>query len=237
MLIFIGVLFTCVIPLFLYVNEVNNTYDRTVVEMKNFDEDRARELLDVYAYPLGPSDTRICLYIKNKCPLSVQVIRVWINDQNFTTSLQVPGMTYNITSPIDISVMLPTQGSKSFKVKVTTTRGNTFSSLTNPLYYSQGSGWSSGGNLAIHIVLTKQNPGTEKFTVLVTKVSTGTPPVICNEQVTMLGNTQSYFKRVDVPEPATYHVKITRQRDTLVITDQDVQVTWEIPSQWVYAYS
>lgn len=238
MLIFVGVLFTCVMPFFLYINQVNSIYDQTVIEMKNLDQDRALEKIDVYAYPISQSSNTISVYVKNRCPLSVQVIRVWINDRNFTMSLQVPGMTYNITSPIDISAMLPTEGSKSFKVKVTTTRGNTFSSLTNPLYYSQGSGWSGGGSLAIHIVLTKQSTGTERFTILVTKVvDGGTGTVICNEQVSMLGNTQSYFKRVDVPEPATYHVKITRQRDSAVIYDLDVEVIWQNPSQWVYAYS
>jgi len=51
MLIFIGILFTCVMPFFLYINEVNSLYDQTVVEMKQEDQNRALENIEVYAYP------------------------------------------------------------------------------------------------------------------------------------------------------------------------------------------
>jgi len=239
MLIFIGVLFTCVIPLFLYVNEVNNMYDRTVMEMKQFDEDRESELLDVYAYPLGENDTRICLYIKNKCPLPVTVKRVWINNYAFDLSFNISSMQFNTTSPIDIRSLLPTEGTKDFKIKVTTTRGNIFASLTNPLEYTaeDGGGWTGGVGFSINIVLVGiQKPwGVYNF-----KVSNASDhnQVFYDITETIWGLFEgSYFKRVNVPGPGTYEVTISRQNHSewVEIHNESKTITWDNPSEWVYA--
>lgn len=243
MLIFIGVLFTCVIPLFLYVNEMNNTYDRTVVEMKNFDEDRTRELLDVNAYPLGQTSTNISLYIKNKCPLTVEVKRVWINNYVVDLSLNVSSMQFNITNPINLVSLLPTQGTIDFKVKVTTTRGNSFASLTNPLTYTAGSGWAGSIGFGINIVLEKKPSwwwfGTYNFTVY----DVNTQQVFCNDYINLIFQ-ESYFKHVSLPSTGTYNVTVykgnyigwwpsghwTWQK---IHSENDV-ITWENPSKWVY---
>lgn len=255
MLIFIGVLFTCVIPLFLYVNEVNNTYDRTVVEMKNFDGDKQTELLDVYAYPLGQSDPRICLYLKNKCPLVVEVKRVWINNDAFELSFNVSSMQFNTTDPIDVSSLLPTQGTTDFKVKVTTTRGNSFASLTNPLTYTAESGWAGSVGFGINIVLEIErsqwphSPFWHKHVTYNFKVSNASNPSqlpFYDESETIYWSAQSYFKRVNLSGPGNYNVTVTR--GTWVSTghqtgywnwqkihSENVEITWYNPSQWVYA--
>jgi len=233
MLIFVGALFTCVIPLFLYVNQVNNFYDQTVVEMKHLDEDREREQIDLYAYPLSQSSSNVSVYVKNKCPLTVQIVRIWVNDQLFESSLLVPAMKYNTTEPIDINAMLPEEGTKSFRVKVTTSRGNTFSSLTNPLYYTagDGGGWSGGTGFAINIVI--EGDWFSSYNIKVYNVANPEPP-LCDEDVWLFLET-SYFKRVDIPEPGTYHVTITQDGEG-TIKDIELTVDWQTPSHWVYAY-
>lgn len=249
MLIFIGVLFTCVIPLFLYVNEVNNMYDRTVVEMENFDEDRERELLDVYAYPLGQSDTEICLYLKNKCPLVVGVKRVWINNVAFELSFNVSSMQFNTTDPIGVSSLLPTEGTKDFKVKVTTLRGNSFASLTNPLTYAAGTGWAGGVGFGINIVLEIERshwPGymfrRAAYNFKVSNAS-NLDQVFCDETERVYWSTQSYFKRVNVPSPGIYNVTVTRKawswswspsNPVTLIKSVEVEIKPDNPSIWVY---
>jgi len=104
MLIFIGVLFTCVMPFFLYINEVNSLYDQTVIEMKQLDQDRTLENIEVYAYPLNDTDNQISLYIKNQCPLTVEIVRIWVNDESYSYNLQIPGMSWNITNPINVTL-------------------------------------------------------------------------------------------------------------------------------------
>ena len=228
MLIFIGILFTCVMPFFLYINEVNSLYDQTVVEMKQEDQNRALENIEVYAYPLNDTDNQISLYIKNQCPLTVEIVRIWINDQFYSYNIQILGMNWNITDPLNVT--LPESGSSFFYVKVTTARGNCFSSRTNPLSYTAESGWSGGGELSINIVISRDYHGTVTYNVLVTRVSDST--IICDDSVTLIGNTPSYFKKVGIEMPDTYNVTITK--GTTPLKEEQVEVSWQNPTEWVY---
>ena len=230
MLIFIGVLFTCVMPFFLYINQVNSLYDQTIMEMKEFDQERSLENIDVYAYPLNQSSSQISLYIKNRCPLTVEIVRVWIGNQYFPYDLQISGMGENTTDPIDIQDMLSqVSGVESFQVKVTTARGNTFSSKTNPLQYSSGSGWSGGQSFAINIVI-EIDPGVYDFIIEITN-SDGT--TIYNEEIWVILES-SIMRKVDVSGPDTYHIEITQTQGPDKTWSTDVQITLEEPTKWVY---
>jgi len=206
---------------------VNSLYDQTVIEMKQQDQDRTLENIEVYAYPLNDTDNRISLYIKNQCPLTVEIVRIWVNDEFYSCSIQIPGMNWNITAPINVT--LP-ESNSTFYVKITTARGNCFSSRTNPLLYTAGSGWSGGGELSINVVISRDYHGTVTYNIKVTKVSDSS--IVCDDDVTLTGNTPSYFKKVDIELPDTYNVKITKG-DTL-LKEEQVEVTWQSPTQWVY---
>jgi len=230
MLIFIGILFTCVMPFFLYINEVNSLYDQTIIVMKQFDQDRSLENIDVYAYPLNQSSSQICVYVKNQCPLTVEIVRIWINDQYFPCGLQIAGMGENTTDPIDIQDMLSqVEGVESFQAKVTTARGNTFSSLTNPLQYSNDSGWSGGQSFAINIVI-ELDAGVYNFNIRVDN-SNGT--TIYTEDIWVLFES-SIMRKVDVSGPDTYYVEITQTQGPDKTWSTDVQITLEEPTKWVY---
>jgi len=230
MLIFIGIIFTCVMPFFLYINHVNSLYDQTIVEMKQFDRDRALENIDVYAYPIDQSSSQIRLYIKNQCPLTVEIVRIWINDRYFPYNLQVPGMGENITNPIDIQDMISqVEGVESFNAKVTTARGNTFSSLTNPLQYSNESGWGGGPSFAINIVI-ELDKGVYYFIINV-KNSNGT--TIYHDEVWVILES-SIMRRVDISGPDTYTVDITQTQGPDKTWSTNVQITLEEPTKWVY---
>ncbi len=230
MLIFVGILFTCVMPFFLYINKVNSLYDQTVVEMKQQDQDRALENIAVYAYPLNQSSSQIRLYIKNQCPLTVEIVRIWINNEYYASNLQISGMGENTTSPIDIQDMLSqVEGVGSFQVKVTTSRGNTFSSLTNPLQYSNESGWGGGPSFAVNIVIELEL-GVYYFIINVDD-SNGT--TIYHDEVWVVLES-SIMRRVDVSGPGTYHVEITQTHGPDKTWSTDVQITLEEPTKWVY---
>jgi len=228
MLIFIGVLFTCVMPFFLYINQVNSIYDQTVVEMKQQDRDRSLENVEVYAYPLNDTGNQIRLYIKNQCPLTVEIVRIWINDQFYSYNVQIPGMSWNITDPVNVT--LPESNSSFYYVKITTARGNCFSSRTNPLSYTAGYGWSGGRELSINIVISRGYPGTVTYNILVTRVNDSS--VICDDDVTLIGNTPGYFKNIEIETPDTYDVTITK--DATPLKEEQVEVSWQSPTEWVY---
>jgi hypothetical protein len=230
MLIFIGVLFTCVMPFFLYINEVNSIYDRTVTEMKEFDQQRSLEKIAVYAYPLNETSNQIGVYIKNQCPLTVEIVRIWINDYYFPCSLKISGMDENTTDSIDIEGLLSqVDGVETFLVKVVTSRGNVFSSQTNPLQYSNVSGWSGGQSFAINIVIEVET-GVYNFVIEVFN-SNGTR--IYYEEMWVMFDT-SIMRKIDVSGPDTYSVNITQTQGPDKTWSTIVQITLEEPTKWVY---
>jgi len=231
MLIFIGILFTCVIPLFLYVNQVNSYYDQAVIEMEHIDEDKQREMIDVYAYPFSNTSKAIYVYVKNQCPFSVDVIRIWVNDHCYNYTLKVPGLGWNVTEAIDLTGILPTQGNITVNTKVTTRRGNIISSLVNPLYYSAAAGWSSSGTLSINVVINRDHQGTETFNIKVTKAVS--EEVICNENIRLIGNTKSYIKTVCLPQTGAYHATVT-YNGLQIYDNTNIQINYEFPNYWVY---
>jgi len=228
MLIFIGVLFTCVIPLFLYVNRVNSLYDQTVVEMSNFDECREMERIDVYAYPLEIQSDQLNVYIKNRSPFSVEVVRVWVNDEFFNASLKIPAMMDGLIE--SISVTLPSEGVKAFKMKVTTSRGNVFPSLTNPLYYTADGGWSGSMAFTIQVVIETPMQGNVDFTVEVT----GPNNFMYEGIVRKASQENSCFLMVGVPMEGLYNVTVSWGKNVVY---EEVYVTPNEPYQWVYIYA
>ena len=102
-LIFVGILFTCVIPLFLYVNTVNSYYEKAVAEMRQFDQRHEMEDLEVYAYP-NDGNTELNVYIRNRCALDVRVIRLWVNNTFYDdTDLSDLPLVLSGVSDYDIS--------------------------------------------------------------------------------------------------------------------------------------
>jgi len=229
MLIFVGILFTCVMPFFLYINEVNSLYERKIIEMKQFDQERSLEKLDVYAYPLNQSSNQISLYIKNRSPFTVEIVRIWINDQYIPYSIQIPGTNECTTDPIDVQDILPHEDVESFYIKVTTARGNMFPSQTNPLQYSSDYGWSGGHSFAINLVI-EMDAGVYNFIISVTS-SNGT--TIYYEEVWVL-HSVSLMRKISVSGPDTYHIRVVQTMGIDRTCERDVQITLEEPTKWVY---
>ena len=64
MLIVTAMLFTVVIPLFLYVNEVNTVYNIESDRMDRFDHERSMESLSLVAYPAeNGSELNVYIYL------------------------------------------------------------------------------------------------------------------------------------------------------------------------------
>ena len=230
-LIFVGVLMTAVIPLYVYVNQVNNLYDATVVAMDRFDQERDMENLEVYAYPYTADyDNQVKVFIKNRCSLEVRIVRIWINDDytSITVNATISPMEDYTFGPFNTT--LPTEGSQDYYIKATTRRGNVFSALTNPLTYTAGAGGGWSGSTALSFNIVIEGHFFYRYRILVT----GTDFTYDNQVRLGLGG--SVMLKVDVPDLGTYHVTITREwwgHATLI--DQDYTITVDEPSIWVYA--
>ena len=171
-LLMVGILMTSILPTFIYVNEVNNYYDRTVVDMKIADDERSYENLEVHAY--GYDATIVNVFIINRSPLAVNITRIWVMEPsllnytifNSTNCLELSyqmSSSEQVTFALDFSEILTFDG---FLIEVATGRGNKFSSITNPLTYDSGSETWQTGTMEFHIqVIINSGQGNDRFKI------------------------------------------------------------------------
>ena len=79
-IIFIGILFTSIIPMILVMKQADNIYIQEVHEMERKDEEQDSQELEVYAFPVEGED-QIKISIQNTGVVPAIIRRVWINDE------------------------------------------------------------------------------------------------------------------------------------------------------------
>jgi hypothetical protein len=167
MLLTICMLFTAIIPLFLFVNQVNNHYDNTVQGITAANQIKSLEDLDVFAYPVGNNFTSLNIILKNIGVIPVKIVRLWVTDLDthatqlwneteiteFQTELfpSTYQILYNV-SIADFGV-----GDRLLFVKLTSERGNIFPSKSNPLWIT-GEGWKGSTSDPFSMQFVFTNP-------------------------------------------------------------------------------
>lgn len=247
-LLMVGILMTSVIPLFMYVNRVNNYYDRTVVEMKIADDDRGMEDLEVYAY--GGSSTSVSVWLRNKgsVPVNVSRIRVMRDDlerimifnstnrpDNFT--LQISASSQATITGLDLTdvLLFPLASyelQNRFNVYVVTERGSKFASETNTLAQS-GSGWETATmeflmNIMVH------SGSTETF--LLTVYNATVDPKVYVTEKEMEVHVGTGYTIINVPKAGAYNVTIQNWKGSgwdPVFDEKSKILTWSHPVTWM----
>ena len=245
-LIMVGILITSIIPMFLYVNEVNNYYDKTVVEMKIADDERSREDIEVYAY--GANETAISVWLKNKGAVSVNIthIRVMRADlqkviiynstnrpENFT--LQISASAQETIVGLDLTPVLE-DGKNKFNIYVATNRGNSFASETNTLSQS-GNGWeTSVMEFLINIMI--HSPSTQDFQFKVYNTTGGSKDdPITEKEIENVHGTD--YTMVNVPMAGIYNVTCYRRVGSVyseLVDEKFRTLTWSHPVTWMEFY-
>ena len=136
-LIFIGILFTSVIPMLLVMKQADTIYTKKIHDVENMDDDRAREDLIVYTYDGG--DTSINVKVKNIGETSVKIVRVWTNDEYHDENTTIVTNSEEDLGPFEVPDVAE---NVTVDASVVTERGNIFYSVSGSLYYS-GGGWST----------------------------------------------------------------------------------------------
>ena len=83
-LIFIGILFTSVIPMLLVMKQADTIYTQKIHEMEARDDERDNEILEASAFPVSTTSDELKVKIENTGVVSAKIIRVWINDDNYS---------------------------------------------------------------------------------------------------------------------------------------------------------
>jgi len=132
-LIFIGILFSAVIPMQLMMKQADSMFSSKQWEASQEDDKRDRESMEVYPIP-SEDATHINVTLINKREFRIDIVRVWINNSltNITTSIETLGNIQIGPFPIN-----PLNGSV-FDVRAVSSRGNVYTAETGLLYYQNG---------------------------------------------------------------------------------------------------
>lgn len=221
MLFCVGILFSVVIPLFLYVNQVNNLYNRTVVEMGEFDKQRSMESLMVFAYP--SANQCISVYVRNRGVVNVNVTRTWITDLENNTVHLISGANSEmlLVPPSDLPLILASGSDHTViingsslalgsrvNIKVTTEKGNIFVSESNPLYMEEEAGAMP---YTIDVIIQSSKEGRKRYVIYTEQLNQTTEqPTGWNNTVTISMVGGFVQMSIGVPSTGKYHLKIYR---------------------------
>ena len=132
-IIFIGILFSAVIPMQLVMKQADTLYTQLLHEVNQADEDRLNEDLLMYAYPIEESSNELRIKVVNKCEIPITLTRFWIKD-NYT----------EINNSVNVG------GSATL-----TERGNVVRSASDSLYYADGIWYTPSLGISINIANDK----------------------------------------------------------------------------------
>jgi len=240
----VGILFTSIIPLFMYVNEVNNYYDRTVVDMKIADQERDMEDLQVYAYGHDIDSTEIDVFLINIGSISLNVTRIWVMEHYLNKTLifsvtkqLTPGQQDILVLNIEEIIDPENEDYNYFIIEVTTKRGNKFASKTNMIHRTS-SGWETWTqDYQIQILIIRQSWGSSEYAIEIKNSTEATGDyynLIFTEKVH-----GSYFTVINLPRAGSYSVTTWEKQNfpgEPIIGFDEVALTWTRPQTLVKFY-
>ena len=240
-LLMVGILFTSVIPLFLYVNEVNNYYDRTVVDLKIADQERSMEDLVVFAYGLDGSE-KIDVSLINRGPVSVNVTRIWVvrrdlqdmlifNSTNLGEYLPLhlsPSAQSTIQNVTLASIITNNINLDYFNIEVATERGNKFSSQTNWLHFIWTTlTWETGTmEFQIHVIVLSTQ-GNDRYKIEIEGIYNTTHYDFIDSSIVQ----GQFFTVFTLPMTGTYNLTVTNIKATdYHVGNSTIVLTWIHPT-------
>ncbi len=198
-LIFIGILFTSIIPMTLVMKQADTVYTQNVHETEASDQERDNEDIDVYAFPVAEDSDDIKVRIVNKGVVPVSIVRVWINNDTFVQNVSVASQEVATLGPFTLS---PSDGD-TYAIKVTTDRGNTYASSSGTLYFDNGYWFTP--SLAIVVSISNF---IGKYRIWVENETWG--PILTYETTGIDWGDVIHTILVDVPD--TYQISIEKKK-------------------------
>ncbi len=224
-IIFIGIMFTSVIPMMLVMKQADTIYEQKKLEMGRKDDEHSREEIFVYVYPTGDTaPNNLTVKVKNGCEMTVEVIRIWVNDEPHSLDEPLMAMEERYLASFDVG---PVDGS-NYDIMVTTKRGNLFESETGPISYEEGI-WTVEIKM-INVLIS--SPGTV-FKIYVTLPDEQPHP---SSPATVWKQGGSAFKSFDITSYGNGDYNVQVKKGSKVIHNENVTMNWpDGPAVlWVY---
>jgi hypothetical protein len=247
-------LFTAVIPLFLFVNRVNNHYDNAVQGVTDADQIKSLEELDVFAYPVGENFTSLNIMIKNLGLIPVKIVRLWVteldthatqfwNETEITEfQTEISPSTYQIIYNISIADF--GVGERLLFVKLTSERGNIFPSNSNPLWITS-EGWKGTTSDPFNIQFVFENPKAAGAWKIEGEIKVWYNRTIDPDnldvtyydtaEIDQLVQGEEFLQTAEIPYEGTYHiiVDVTTPRGCGEVYNDTVELRLFKPLIWV----
>lgn len=131
---FFAILFSAIVPLQLYVKQHKHLLIRTENEMEIEDNYRKLENLYVLGYPNSTTSDEIFVKVRNKGPIPIFVERGWIKDNSTFIGVWIDPSEEIVVGPYTVIL----EENTYYRIKVSTNRGNIFSSETGALLFLSG---------------------------------------------------------------------------------------------------
>jgi len=224
-LIGVGILITVILPSQLYIREVENYYERKVKEAIDLDIVRSKEDIEVIAFPVDENSTFLRLEVENKGEVSASIILLMIKDDSTDLDVDLSVGESKTLGPYNVSV----QTNSSYYIKIITSRGNTFSSLTGTLFYGEGTWYTPSLGISVNIANDKG-----KYYILVSNAT-------WSDDYTTLGQDQGDLgKYFEVKTGGLYTVVCQKESGGWVDlpgTPMNVDIQWPEGTPIVYIYT
>jgi archaellum component FlaF (FlaF/FlaG flagellin family) len=229
-LIFVGILFTTVVPMYLVMRQADTMYNQKVASMDSVDQERAREAIIVYSYPLNLTSSRVEVRVDNMGSLAVTLERVWINDAYYTLNKTISSMETSVLGPYTVTLP-PKPGNCSIDVKVSTGRGNVFPSSSGIMYYSDGTWYTASLGISVNIANSQG-----KYHIHISNMTWSRDYLSGG---TEFGDVIRWF---EVSTPGTYTVTVQKYQGgktwvNLAGTPINVVIIWPGGSPIIYVYT
>jgi len=230
-LIFIGILFSAVVPMLLVMKQADTILEQEKLEISRQDDERSREDIDIYAYPVSGS-SQLEVKVNSKCEVPVNLIRLWINNTKVPIDITVlPMEQEKILGPYPVPTEIGTDS--EFSVKVTSYRGNVYESQSGIIIYDGSEGDWYTENLRVVVIIGSEGSGWWGLFGSYRATLTRDSPYFYDQQskTWTMGICMFTF---DVTEtgPGTYHLLVERRTggwwspNWSSIYDDDVTITW-----------
>lgn len=221
-IIFVGIMFTAVIPMLLVMRQAETLHDMSKYELEILDYERISEDIYVYVYPVGGlTSPDLKVTAQNKGELITRIVRLWINDDPYELNIALQPMS--TAQDLGTYPLSPTDD-ESFFVIVTTDRGNTVGFDTQLTWVDDLSGWTTEEVFSVNVLINSL-PGQEF------KIDVWGPDSFHVE-----GQTEKHDpKYFLVPVAGDYTVEIYRGSNLLFTKDLTILWPEGPPVEWVFA--
>jgi len=215
-LIFIAILFSSVVPMYLYMRQADAIFEKRKHELNRLDEEREGENIHVYVFNKTTSPESLTLRVENWGDLVVDIERIWINDTCY------PLDDFNVQPENwleeELTGFTPVTDTRYF-IKVATDRGNVFSTESGSLYCDESGNWETG-MFTIYFFISYPASGWYDIDITYSGNPVPESPLHIHKSAH-----ETAYNFHDVPTEGTYHVKITK-REAEVIYNDDVIIPW-----------